>query len=91
MAVRWTPAAANDLEQIARYLKEHHPDFAEDTVGTLYHAAESLTHFPSRGRTGRHAGTRELVVGRIPYVIVYSTIEQTIWISRILHTARDRR
>ncbi len=52
MAVRWTPAAANDLEQIARYLKEHHPDFAEDTVGTLYHAAESLHTFPVAAALG---------------------------------------
>jgi plasmid stabilization system protein ParE len=39
MRIRWTRAAAGDLEQIGRYLKEHQPTFAESTVQKLYQAA----------------------------------------------------
>ena len=69
MHVRWTPAAADDLEQIAGYWKEHNPSAAQATVVKLYDAAQSLRQFPYRGRTGREAGTRELVVSPLPYVI----------------------
>lgn len=32
MRIRWTPAAAEDLEQIKDYLTEHLPQFAQSTV-----------------------------------------------------------
>ena len=39
MRVRWTPAAADDLEAIYTYLREHHPSFAHATIRKLYEAA----------------------------------------------------
>ena len=90
MLVRWTPAAADDLEQVARYLREHHPEFAQQTVTTLFKAAESLADFPSRGREGREPGTRELVLARLPYVLVYTIKTEALWIVRVLHAARER-
>ena len=32
MRIRWTPAAAADLEQISNYLKEHHPHYRQPTT-----------------------------------------------------------
>jgi plasmid stabilization system protein ParE len=43
-----------------------------------------------RGRLGREPGTRELVVTRLPYVVVYAVRDDTVWIVRVLHTARER-
>lgn len=73
MLVRWTPAAADDLEQVAIYFKQHYPEYAQSTVERLYAAAESLSRFTMRGRPGRQQGTRELVVTRLPYVVVYAS------------------
>jgi toxin ParE1/3/4 len=91
MQVRWTKAAADDLEHIAGYLKEHFPPYAQSTVETLYAAAESLSEFPNRGRAGRERGTRELVVTSLPYIVIYTAGKEAVSIIRVLHTARERR
>ena len=35
MRIRWTPAAAADLDQIKDYLAERHPDLTQPTVVKL--------------------------------------------------------
>ena len=89
MRVRWTPAAASDLEQISNYLKEHHPSLAHAIAVKLYNAAQSLRKFPRRGRIGQLAGTRELVMTPLPYIIVYQVEEQTVRIARVVHTSEN--
>jgi len=59
MRLRWTLAAANDLEIISDYLHHQHPQFAQSTVRRLYAEIRELRHFPSRGRPGRETGTRD--------------------------------
>lgn len=58
MRILWTRAAADDLEQIGRYLLEHQPALAQSTIQKLYQAAESLTEFPNRGRASQLPSTR---------------------------------
>jgi addiction module RelE/StbE family toxin len=89
MLVRWTPAAADDLETISNYLIERHPDLAEDTVSRLYHTLQSLKKFPRRGRIGRARGTRELVFAPLPYIAVYRVGDEAVEILRVYHTAQD--
>ena len=36
MRIRWTPAAAADLQTISEYLKEHHPRYRDRTMRKLY-------------------------------------------------------
>ena len=48
----------------------------------------SLTKRPAIGRAGRVLGTRELVIGELPYVVPYRVREQDIEILRVLHTSR---
>jgi len=61
MNIRWTPAAAADLEEIHSYLLEHHPHLANPTVVKIYEGLRSLRDMPHRGRPGREQGTRELL------------------------------
>ncbi len=42
MRIRWTPAAAADLEQIKKYLTERMPDFAHSTGFRIYRTVQSL-------------------------------------------------
>jgi plasmid stabilization system protein ParE len=88
--IRWSPAAAADLEGIRLYLYEHHPSYIESTIRTLYDAARSLKQMPHRGRAGRKAGTRELVLNPLPYTNVYGVEPDMVHIFRILHAAKDR-
>lgn len=90
MRIRWTPAAAADLEQIKNYLTKRHPSFAQPTVVKLYETIRSLKTSPLRGRVGREEGTRELVYTPLPYIAVYRVKEQTIEILHIYHGAQER-
>jgi len=83
-------AAADDLESIANYLYLNHPSFASATLRRLYDAAKSLKNFPSMGRPGMKAGTRELVLAPLPYILIYAVDDNAIQILRFLHTSRDR-
>ena len=89
MQLRWTTEAAADLERIADYLFQHVPERAPELVRTVYDAPAVLLEFPQRGRAGKKAGTRELVLSTLPYVIVYTVRGDTVFIVRILHGAQQ--
>jgi toxin ParE1/3/4 len=89
MRIRWTLAAADDLESIANYLFEKTPEHAARLVRAIYGAPSSLDRFPNRGRAGKKDGTRELVMPSLPYVIVYQVRGETVNIVRILHGSQD--
>ncbi len=46
MRIRWTPAAASDLEEISNYLKDRHPSYWQPTILKLYEEIRSLKQFP---------------------------------------------
>jgi len=90
MRIRWTPAAAADLEQIKDYLTKKYPRFAQPTVLKLYETICTLKASPHRGRTGREEGTRDLVISPLPYPAVYRVKEDSIEIPQFYHGARER-
>jgi toxin ParE1/3/4 len=90
MRIRWTLAAADDLEAIAAYLARHFPSFTESTIREIYDTIVSLRSLPHRGRIGREDGTRELVVARLPYIVVYRIKGDAVEILHIFHGARQR-
>jgi toxin ParE1/3/4 len=83
------PEAVHDLEGISNFLLEHHPTVAQSTIRRLYGAARSLKQFSNRGRPGQVAGMRELVVGPLPYIIVYRVEPDIVHIFRVIHAAKD--
>lgn len=90
MRIRWTHAAAADLQHISDRLRDHHPQYRQPTIRKLYEAVRSLKASPRRGRPGREEGTRELVFSPLPYIAVYRVTEQDIEVLRIYHGAQDR-
>lgn len=90
MRLRWTPEAADNLESIYNYLREHHPSFAEPTVRALYEAARSLRAMPERGRLGEISSTREFILPKLPYIIVYRINEDAVELLHIYHGAQNR-
>ena len=89
MQLRWTTQAADDLERIADYLLTHVPDRAPELIRSVYEAPATLLTFPNRGRPGKRAGTRELVLTSLPYIVVYAIRGDRIFIVRILHGAQQ--
>ena len=90
MRIRWTPVAAEDLQDIGKYLKDYQPHYRQPTMRKLYETIRSLKESPHRGRPGREEGTREILFPPMPYVAVYRVREQSIEVLRIYHTAQNR-
>ena len=77
-----------DLEELADYIAAD-SDRAADAVENRIHAeAELLSRFPRSGRTGRVAKTRERVVRRTPYILVYKVDSKQIRVLRVYHAAQ---
>ncbi len=89
MEIRWSPEAADDLEQIGRRIAQNNPSAAGKTVKTLYDGITSLRKFPNMGRVGRLENSRELIFRNLPYIVVYRVSAEIIEISRIYHAAQD--
>lgn len=90
MRIRWTPAAAADLQNISDYLKDQYPRYRLPTMRKVYEAVRTLRTSPNRGHLGREAGTRELLLHPLPYVVVYCVNGQSVEVFRIFHSAQDR-
>lgn len=89
MQVRWTQPAVADLTGIFDYLSEHQSsELAERVIRTVVEAAESLRAFPKKGRLGRELDTRELVMQRYPYIVIYTLKPDALEILTVLHTSR---
>lgn len=89
MRLRWTKRAERDLDEIAEYIGQDSPAAAARVVLELIDQVESLLPaHPVIGRPGRVLGTRELVIGSLPYIIPYRVRDRTIEILRVLHTSR---
>jgi toxin ParE1/3/4 len=89
LRLRWTKLAERDLDNIAAYIGQDSPAAAARVILEIIDQAESrLTTNVAVGRAGRVIGTRELVIGGLPYVIPYRVRERDIEILRVIHTAR---
>ncbi|MGD0214971.1 MAG: type II toxin-antitoxin system RelE/ParE family toxin [Terriglobales bacterium] len=89
MRPRWTTPATQDLYNIVRRIQQDNPAAAAKVAETLYDGCGKLGNFPRRGRNGRIDGTRELVFGGLPYIVVYRIQDQNLEILRIYHGAQD--
>lgn len=90
MRIRWTVAAADDLQRIHDYLGEHEPHLARSTVIAIREAILSLKKFANRGRPGAVDGTRELLHERLPYIVAYRVREEAVEILHIWHPSQER-
>jgi len=87
--VRWTRSALADLFAIGRYIDQDNPQAARSVVNRIEVAGNHLTEFPERGRLGRVEGTRELVIPRLPFIIVYRLAAGEVELLSILHGAQQ--
>jgi len=89
LRLRWTKLAERDLDEIATYIGQDNPAAAARVILELIDQVESLLPaHPAIGRPGRVLGTRELVIGELPYVVPYRVRGQDLEVLRVLHASR---
>ena len=88
LALRWKPAAQDDLAEIIAYIESHNAKAAYALYDSIVHSVERLPDMPYLFRPGRVAGTREYVV-HPNYIVVYRVGVEAIEILRVLHS-RER-
>ena len=84
----WTFDAIRDAQQAWDYIAADNEMAANRIVDTVEKSAQMLDRFPRIGRMGIEKGTRELVVPRTPYKLVYRIRDEGIEILRVIHGKR---
>ena len=88
MRLRWTRSASHDIDGIGTFIAKDNPAAADRLLDLIRTSAQRLLDYPTIGRAGRVAGTRELVIVGTPYLVVYRIGEDSIDIVAVLHGAR---
>ena len=73
------------MEAQLEYIQRENPDIVSQIATRIKKAANSLDAFPQLGRDGVVAGTKELVIPRLPFVCVYRIKSGQVQILRLLH------
>lgn len=92
LKARFTPRSLAHLANIREHIARDRPVAAELVRGRILSAIERLRRLPHLGTTGRHQGTRELVVAGLPCVVVYRVDigdEDELVILRIVYGGQD--
>ncbi|MDP8234790.1 MAG: type II toxin-antitoxin system RelE/ParE family toxin [Candidatus Erginobacter occultus] len=88
--VIWSPAALEDVDSIAEYIARDSADQASLFVLRLLESADRLQEFPRFGRVIPEIGEddcREVIYGS--YRIMYRIAGDEVWITAVIHGARD--
>jgi toxin ParE1/3/4 len=88
--IRWSQAAANDLESIFQFIARDSEDHARSTAQRIVDATDNLLLFPRMGRIVpeyRNPDVRELIV--FNYRVIYRVDPDSINIAGIIHGARQ--
>jgi addiction module RelE/StbE family toxin len=92
MKVVLDPRAIDDLAHIHSWIAADNGTVAAGVIETIFAGIERLTLFPSMGRAGLVDGTREWVVPRLPYIVVYQVdaVNDELRVIAVFHGAQDR-
>ena len=88
MPIKWLRKALRNVEQAHDYIARDNPAAAVHVVLKIQAAVAQLADSPLIGRPGRVEGTRELVIFKTPYIVIYRVRGKIVQIIRILHSSR---
>lgn len=89
MFVKWLRPAQKDMQALVDWYTAQAPEYLPDVAQKIWDSANSLTQFPEKGRIGFVSGSRELLVPRLPYMLVYTIQNNTVYILRLLHQSQN--
>jgi toxin ParE1/3/4 len=87
----WLPKAIADRDAQLDYIAQDSPKAAIAQGDRIEHQVSQLIEHPEMGRPGRKKGTRELVIGRTPFIVVYrvKAKDRRIQLIRVLHGSQE--
>lgn len=88
MRIRWEEDALSDLVALRKYIAQDNPAAAHTVAERILTCVNLLAAHPLAGEPGRIHTTRELVVNKTPYTIIYQTTADMVTILRVFHQAR---
>jgi len=87
MQVRWTRKALINLDAAVEYIARDNASAAKKVARKIWNSSQMLGDQPGIGRPGRVAGTRELVIADLPFILPYTEKDGVIFILRVIHTS----
>ena len=85
----WLQRAIQDRDAQLDYIAQDTPTAAVSQGDRIAEQIEILQQHPQMGRPGRKQGTRELVISRTPFIVVYRVKAKRIELLRVLHGAQQ--
>jgi len=89
LIVRWLKSAQRSRFEQLNYIAQDSPSAAIRLDEEIERQTDLLAQYPLMGRVGRVEGTRELVVGRTPFIAVYRVNRRRVDILRRLDGAKQ--
>ena len=84
----WSTRSRADLGVIVKfYAREASAYVAEEAYLAIEAAAETISASPYAYREGVRSGTREYVMRRFPYTLIFRVVDDTVTIVRVMHQA----
>lgn len=85
LKLKWTRQALEQLVEAQDYIAQDNPRAAREVGKRVAEATSLLLTQPRIGHRGRVAGTREWVVRRTSYFLVYKLEDEQLTILRVIH------
>ena len=85
---KYTKLAIQDIRQAFAYIADDNPQSAKAVIERIEQGINTLCAHSHLGRPGRLKGTREFVIARTPFIVVYRPHKLTLWVLTILHTSK---
>ena len=91
MIVVWLPKAISSRDAQLDYIAENNPVAAIEHGDLVAQQVNQLSTYPELGRAGRKKGTRELVISRTSFVVIYriKLDDKRVEILRVLHSSQQ--
>jgi len=89
MTIQWAEDAVRQLAATHAYVAADNPRAADRPLLQITQAVKLLGSYPSTGRDGRVANTRELVIANTPYIVAYRIKNKNmVQVLAVLHGKR---
>ncbi len=86
--LKWSKRSLHDRDHIARYYNEEASLLvAREADAAILRAARQICKIPESFRAGVRSGTREYVMRRFPYTLIFRAVDDMVTIVRVMHQA----